>query len=65
MTKENPVSQKPSLTLVKVGPEGLTLQQTLRLFTKLSGRKATEAEIAELKAKIARREPRVRPNNVR
>jgi hypothetical protein len=55
MTKENPVSQKPSLTLVKVGLEGLTLEQTLRLFTKLSGRDATEAEIGELKAKMARR----------
>lgn len=62
---QKPVPQKPSLTLVKVGPEGLTLEQTLQLFTRLSSRDATATEIAKLKAQIAKRESQARPKNAK
>ena len=65
MTKKKPVPQKPSLTLVKAGPEGLTLEQTLQLFTRLSSRDAMAAEIAKLKAQIAKRESQARPKNAK
>jgi hypothetical protein len=54
--EESCMSQEPVFTLVKPGPKGLTLEQTLALFTKLSGREATSADVAELKAKMAARE---------
>jgi hypothetical protein len=42
--------------LVKPGPRGLTADQTLELFTKVSGRKATPEEEAALRKKVAERE---------
>lgn len=52
------MTQKPTLTLVSVGPKGLTLKQTLELFSRLSGREATPDEIAKLKPRMAERELR-------
>ena len=47
---------KPSLTLVRPGPQGLTLDQTLQLFTKLSGREPTPEEVDKLREKFKARE---------
>lgn len=47
--------QKPTLTLVKVGPKGLTLEETLELFRRLSGREPTPHELSQLQAKMEAR----------